>query len=122
MEVSNSHNDFVVNKCINTCTHCECHINQSFSNLQQSRLLLSKFDRPKRDTNSVGKPNFSACYHCKKLIPFLNASECRHCSERYCLKHKMDHGCKKDENMEKYINAKNQFKLKLREIKNKAAR
>jgi hypothetical protein len=36
----------------------------------------------------------------------------------------MDHGCvdKKDENMEKYMNAKNQFKLKLREIKNKAAR
>lgn len=120
MEVTHQYTDFVVNRCNNMCTeYCGC---QQAEALRQSRLILAKFDHPKRDRNNVGQPNFSACYFCKKLIPFVSESECKQCSERYCLKHKMDHGCKKDENMEKYMNAKNQFKLKLREIKNKAAR
>jgi hypothetical protein len=121
MEVREIYTDFVVNNCKNMCTeYSQCISNEA---LQQSRQILARFDDPRRDRNKVGKPNFSACYFCKKLIPYVTESECKQCSERYCLKHKMDHGCsKKDENMEKYMNAKNQFKLKLREIKNKAAR
>jgi hypothetical protein len=119
-------------KCTDFCkieptTQNYAHYSGCLDSLEESRAILDKFNHPKRDENSVASPILSACFSCKKLIPYVSEAECKHCCERFCIKHKLqiNHKCSKlpsDENAERYQNAKNQFKLKLREVKNRAAR
>jgi hypothetical protein len=119
-------------KCTDFCSIDEPtteHYSQGIGSeaLDQSRAILARFNHPKRDDSGAANPILSACFFCKKLIPYVSEAQCKHCCERFCIKHKlqMNHRCDKlprDENAERYQNAKNQFKLRLKEVKNKAAR
>jgi hypothetical protein len=121
-----------VYRCNYNCTDfCSIEANAAHENcsdfnaLEQSRRILERFNHPKRDQDNIANPVLSACFFCKKLIPYVSEAQCKHCCERFCIKHKINHKCDKipkDENLERYQNAKNQFKLRLREVKNKAAR
>jgi hypothetical protein len=128
--------NFSVNKCVYKCTsfcnsdYLDDATNEAQVNLdalEQSRRILERFNH-KRDAAAHGDPKLSACYSCKKLIPFVSEAQCKHCCERFCIKHKMqvNHQCRhyqaNDGEGDKIANAKNQFKLRLKEIKNKAAR
>ncbi len=78
--------------------------------------------RDKADNSKLNSVNFSACNFCQKLVAFNKDNECKLCSKFFCLKHKaeINHKCEKlSKDTERYLNAKNQFKSRLRDVKNK---
>lgn len=92
--------------------------------LEQSRKILASFELP---TRKLEDANFtlSTCFFCKTLMPQNPEANCHLCEEVFCCRHRseMSHHCEKlNKETAKYLNAKNQFKLKLREVKSKAGR
>jgi hypothetical protein len=98
--------------------------------LEKSRMLLAKFSLSnkvlsKHNIDQSNIQNLASCFTCKKLISRNKDNECRLCTEIFCLKHRTEisHKCEKlSKDTERYLNAKNLFKLKLREVKGKAVR
>ncbi len=97
--------------------------------LEESKRLLDLISTPNlnklHNTPLHGNLVLSSCYFCKMLMPLTCDRQCKLCSENFCNKHKseLDHNCEKlSKDTAKYLNAKNQFKLKLREAKSKAVR
>jgi len=92
--------------------------------LEQSRKILASLDPP---TRKIEDANFtlSSCFFCKTLMPLNPEANCKLCEEVFCCRHRSEvsHHCEKlNKETAKYLNAKNQFKLKLREVKSKAGR
>ena len=72
-----------------------------------------------------GNINLASCYICKTLMPVNFDHQCKLCQENFCGRHRAEisHNCEKlSKETSKYLNAKNQFKLRLREAKSKAVR
>lgn len=95
------------------------------SALEESRKILAKFSlfskmEEHKRLKASGTINFQTCYFCKALISLTNT--CVLCRENFCGKHKseVNHKCENlSKDREAYLNAKNQFKLRLREVKSK---
>jgi hypothetical protein len=95
--------------------------------LQDSYILLDKIATPISHRNNANHGNIvlSTCFFCKSLMPLISNNQCKLCDEMFCGRHKteVNHACEKlSKDTAKYLNAKNQFKLRLREAKNKAVR
>jgi hypothetical protein len=65
------------------------------------------------------------CLHCQIFIDQKKQNKCSYCNEIFCDKHKLEikHNCPKmpkDEKMQIYLNAKDIFKNRLKQIKMKA--
>lgn len=94
--------------------------------LEESRRLLDKIATPPSSARRISKDvQIITCSFCQLLLPLNKTNNCRHCEETFCYRHKteLDHNCEKlSKETAKYLNAKNQFKLRLREAKSNAAR
>lgn len=95
--------------------------------LEESRKILALINSPdihpqKHDIAQHGYICVSSCYYCKCVMSSSVNSKCKHCFEEFCGRHKaeINHKCEKiSEQTATYLNAKNQFKLRLKEAKNK---
>ncbi len=91
--------------------------------LEESRRILDLISSPcgsQGDRRTGGNVNLSSCYHCKTIMPLTSNSNCVLCNEAFCGRHKseINHNCEKlSKDTAMYLNAKNQFKLRLREAK-----
>lgn len=124
-----------VNKCIESIHNCSSmkkKIEESYDRtraLEESKKILALINspicRPHHDVQITSNIVLSTCYFCKILIPLSTNNQCKLCCQNFCLTHRVDirHNCEKlSKDTAKYLNAKNQFKLKLREVKSKAVR
>ena len=99
--------------------------------LEESRRILATIDCYNNISYSnnislaTRAVNFCSCFFCKLLIPVRDNSNCKLCNEIFCVRHKseINHKCEKlNKDTSMYLSAKNQFKLKLKEVKSKARR
>ncbi len=96
--------------------------------LEESKKLLALISSPttscRNDTDGSNLV-LSSCFSCKLLIPLSTTNQCKLCNESFCGRHRseVNHNCEKlSKDTAKYLNAKNLFKLRLRDAKNKAVR
>ena len=94
--------------------------------LEESRRILDLISTPRASHRSLtGEVKLNTCYLCKVIMPLNLHNQCKFCDEVFCGRHKseLNHQCEKlSKETAKYLNAKNQFKLRLREAKSNAAR
>ncbi len=94
--------------------------------LEESRKILALINSPELKSRSdrplLGQIAMSNCHHCNCGISLNENSKCKFCHQEFCLNHRAEfnHKCEKiNEQTASYLNAKNQFKLRLKEAKNK---
>lgn len=116
---------------VNTCRSLKDRLEKNYDRikaLEESKkilALLSPMIDRHHDISNHGNIVLSSCYFCKLLMPASRESHCKLCNECFCARHKneLNHSCEKlSKDTAKYLDAKNQFKLKLREAKSKAVR
>ena len=113
--------DIPFNKIINMKTRPKPEIIESEA-LKKSIEILSKYDYVL--TNDEQKIEEKICFYCKNKFPALIGKNynCQSCDKTFCVKHRdiLNHHCiKLNPNLEKYLNAKNIFKEKMRMLKMK---
>lgn len=97
------------------------------SALEESRKILELLNspelHPQREVNlQHGQITVSSCHFCKCVMCSNFSSKCKYCHEDFCGKHRaeINHKCQKiSEQTASYLNAKNQFKLRLIAAKDK---
>ena len=95
--------------------------------LEESRKILALLNSPgqhsaRRDLLPLGQIVMSSCHFCSTAMSSTINSKCKYCQEEFCCKHRgeINHKCKKiSEQTASYLNAKNQFKNRLKEAKTK---
>ena len=112
----------MVGNSVNSCNiHDPKHYNREKA-LEESRRILALLNSPMghAERRPAGSFSLSSCYFCKTIMPITDNSCCQLCNENFCSRHKteINHNCEKlSKDTAMYLNAKNQFKLKLREAK-----
>jgi hypothetical protein len=120
-----------VNTCNDAINNCNTmkppHHYDKAKALEESRRILALLNSPVSTKHMAdhGSICLSTCFFCKTIMPMIADNQCKLCDEAFCGRHKMEinHNCEKlNKETAKYLNAKNQFKLRLREAKSKAVR
>lgn len=109
----------------NSVNSCNIHDPKQYDRekaLEESRRILALLNSPigHAQRRAAGSFSLSSCYFCKTIMPITHNSCCQLCNETFCSRHKteINHKCEKlSKDTAMYLNAKNQFKLKLREAK-----
>jgi hypothetical protein len=126
----------ISNKIVSNCNIIkECQQFDRVKALEESKRLLELLNSPlinaqhhesgSSSTGTKSNINLATCTFCKTLMPLNTNISCKYCNEVFCRRHRgeINHNCEKlSKDTAKYLNAKNQFKLKLREVRNKAVR
>jgi hypothetical protein len=112
----------MVGNAVNSCNIREPKHYDREKALEESRRILALLNSPMGhgDRRPAGSFSLSSCYFCKTLMPLTENSNCQLCNEAFCSRHKteINHNCEKlSKDTAMYLNAKNQFKLRLREAK-----
>jgi hypothetical protein len=95
--------------------------------LEESRKILALLNspelHPQREVNlQHGQIAISSCHFCKCVMCSNVNSKCKYCHEDFCARHRaeINHKCEKiSEQTASYLNAKNQFKYRLKAAKDK---
>ena len=95
--------------------------------LEESRKILALLNSPelhsvRHDSLPLGQMLMSSCHFCNSVMSSTLNSKCKYCQEDFCCKHRgeINHKCDKiSEQTASYLNAKNQFKNRLKEAKTK---
>ena len=94
--------------------------------LEESRRLFELISTPRSSTKPLASEvQLNTCFFCKVIQPLSKNNQCKLCDEMFCGRHKaeLNHNCEKlTKETANYLNAKNQFKLRLRQAKSNAAR
>lgn len=89
--------------------------------VKKSLEIMSKFDYIPQYTQNI---SHYECQQCHTLFPVNTGKDCscKFCSGNFCLRHRdvLNHNCRNiTPNHQKYLMAKNAFKLKMKEMKHK---
>ncbi len=111
---------------INDNTHNDTKFDRKAA-LEESRKILALMNSPelhpqRNESMSHGQIIVSSCHFCKCVMSSNVNNKCKYCEEEFCVRHRaeINHKCEKiSEQTATYLNAKNQFKLRLKEAKNK---